>query len=119
MIVVESIRRPDTRTEPGVTRRYSISSLKADDAQCLGRLIRNPWSIENSQHWTLDVSFNEDQGRVRKDHGNQNLAVIRRRALGLLRRDKQVKVGAKNKRLKAGRNPDYLLSVILGLPMVK
>lgn len=119
VIVVESVRHENAKAEPSVTRRYYISSLKADRAERLGRLIRNHWSIENSQHWTLDVSFNEDQSRVRKDHGDQNLAVMRRLALGLLRRDKQVKVGAKNKRLKAGRNPDYLLSVLLGVPMVK
>jgi len=50
---------------------------------------------------------------VRKDHGDQNLAVLRRIALGLLRRDKSVKIGAKNKRLKAARNRDYLLKVLL------
>lgn len=119
VIVVESIRRENAKEKPTVTRRYYISSLKAESGERLASLIRNHWSIENTQHWTLDVAFNEDQSRVRKDHGDQNLAVMRRLALGLLRRDKQVKVGAKNKRLKAGRNPDYLLSVLLGVPMVK
>jgi hypothetical protein len=56
---------------------------------------------------------------VRKHHGDQNLAVLRRLALGLLRRDKSVKLGAKNKRLKAGRNHDYLLRVLLSTPEVK
>jgi predicted transposase YbfD/YdcC len=119
VIVVESVRRENAKAEPTLSRRYYISSLKADSGRRLAELIRNHWSIENSQHWTLDMSFNEDHSRVRKDHGDQNLAVMRRLALGLLRRDKQVKVGAKNKRLKAGRNPDYLLSVLLGTPMVK
>lgn len=119
VIVVESIRRENAKAKPSVTRRYYISSLKAESGERLARLIRNHWSIENTQHWTLDMAFNEDQSRVRKEHGDQNLAVMRRLALGLLRRDKQVKVGAKNKRLKAGRNPDYLLSVLLGVPMVK
>jgi len=82
-------------------------------------LIRNHWSIENSQHWTLDVAFNEDQSRVRKDHGDQNLAVLRRLALGLLRRDRRVKVGAQNKRLKACRNRDYLLGVLLSPVLAK
>ncbi len=117
--MVESIRRQNADPQPTVTRRYYISSLKAESGQKLAELIRNHWSIENSQHWTLDVAFNEDQSRVRTNHGDQNLAVMRRLALGLLRRDKQVKVDAKNKRLKAGRNPDYLLSVLLGIPMVK
>jgi hypothetical protein len=59
------------------------------------------------------MAFNEDHNRVRKDHGDQNLAVLRRIALGLLRRDKSVKLGAKNKRLKAARNREYLLHVLL------
>jgi hypothetical protein len=59
------------------------------------------------------MAFNEDQSRVRKDHGDQNLAVLRRIALSLLRRDTSVKLGARNKRLKAARNPQYLLQVLL------
>jgi hypothetical protein len=59
------------------------------------------------------MAYNEDQSRVRKDHGDQNLAVLRRIALGLLRRDTSVKVGVRNKRLKAGRNREYLLRVLL------
>ena len=59
------------------------------------------------------MAFNEDQGRVRNDHGDQNLAELRRIALGLLRRDRSVKLGAKNKRLKARRNRDYLLRSLL------
>ena len=65
------------------------------------------------------MGFNEDQNRVRKDHGDQNLAALRRIALGLLRRDKSVKLGAKNKRLKAGRNRNYLLHVLLSPTGVK
>jgi hypothetical protein len=59
------------------------------------------------------MAFNEDQSRVRTNHGDQNLAALRRIALGLLHRDKTVKLGAKNKRLKAGRNREYLLQVLL------
>jgi len=119
VIVVESIRRENAKEKPTISRRYYISSIKCQSAEKFATLIRNHWSIENAQHWTLDVAFNEDQSRVRKDHGDQNLAVMRRLALGLLRRDKQVKVGAKNKRLKAGRNTEYLLSVLLGGIMAK
>jgi predicted transposase YbfD/YdcC len=111
--VVESVRRLVGTDKVSTERRYFISSLPADSGERFARLIRNHWSIENAQHWSLDVAFNEDQSRVRKDHGDQNLAVLRRIALGLLRRDKSVKLGAKNKRLKAGRNRDYLLRVLL------
>jgi predicted transposase YbfD/YdcC len=111
--VVESTRRILGREQSKTTRRYYISSVGATSGERIASLIRNHWSIENSQHWSLDMAFNEDQNRVRKDHGDQNLAVLRRIALGLLRRDKSVKLGAKNKRLKACRNRDYLLKVLL------
>jgi len=117
--VVESTRRVLGKGESKTTRRYYLSSLKPESGQQIAGLIRNHWSIENSQHWTLDVAFNEDQSRVRKDHGDQNLAVLRRLALGLLRRDRRVKVGAQNKRLKACRNRDYLLGVLLSPVLAK
>ena len=56
---------------------------------------------------------------MRKDHGDQNLAALRRTALCLLRRDKSVKLGAKNKRLKACRNRNYLLRARLSTPEAK
>ena len=111
--VVESTRRLVGTGKSSTERRYFISSLPATSGETFARLIRGHWSIENTQHWSLDMAFNEDQSRVRKDHGDQNLAVLRRIALGLLRRDTSVKVGIKNKRLKAGRNRDYLLKVLL------
>jgi predicted transposase YbfD/YdcC len=117
--VVESIRRHVGSGEVEINRRYFISSLPANSGERFAGLIRNHWSIENSQHWTLDMAFNEDQNRVRKHHGDQNLAVLRRIALGLLRRDKSVKLGVKNKRLKAGRNREYLLKVLLSPVLVK
>ena len=117
--VVESTRRVLGRNESKTTRRYYIASLRPKSGEQMAGLIRNHWSIENSQHWSLDMAFNEDQSRVRKDHGDQNMAVLRRIALGLLRRDKTVKVGAKNKRLKAGRNRDYLLRVLLSPVLAK
>jgi len=118
VIVVESIRRMD-QGEVQTHRRYYISSLASQSGERFARLIRDHWSIENSQHWTLDMAFNEDQNRVHKNHGGQNLAVLRRIALGLLRRDKNAKLGAKNKRLKAGRNREYLMRVLLSIPEVK
>lgn len=111
--VVESVRRVQGTGEVTTTRRYYISSLSDPGGKEMAELIRGHWSIENGQHWTLDVAFGEDQSRVRKDHGDRNLAVLRRIALSLLRREKSVKVGARNKRLKAGRNRSYLLKVLL------
>jgi predicted transposase YbfD/YdcC len=120
VVVVESTRTVlGKETRPTTHRRYYISSLPVTTGERFANLIRNHWSIENAQHWSLDMAFNEDQNRVRKDHGDQNLAVLRRIALGLLRRDKSVKLGAKNKRLKACRNRNYLLQVLLSPADVK
>lgn len=117
--VVESTRKILGEEQSKTTRRYYISSMAATSGEKIAGLIRNHWSIENSEHWSLDMAFNEDQSRVRKDHGDQNLAVLRRIALGLLRRDKSVKIGVKNKRLKACRNRDYLLKVLLSPLLAK
>lgn len=95
-----------------VERRYYISSMKGDDASRLGQVIRGHWGIENSEHWTLDMAFREDESRLRVDHGDQNMAVMRRIALNLLKRDKTVKKGIHSKRLKAGRNDRYLLRIL-------
>lgn len=117
--VVESTRQVPGKGEATTTRRYYICSRVPDDGRQIAHLIRDHWSIENGQHWSLDVAFNEDQSRVRKDHGDQNLAVLRRIALGLLRRDRSVTIGARNKRLKAGRNREYLLKVLLSPVLAK
>jgi predicted transposase YbfD/YdcC len=113
VVVVESVRKIMGKGESSTQRRYFIASLPCTSGEKFAGLVRNHWSIENCQHWTLDMAFNEDQSRIRKDHGDQNLAALRRIALGLLRRDKSVKLGAKNKRIKAARSREYLIRVLL------
>ena len=76
--------------------------------------IRKHWGIENSLHWVLDVSFREDDCRVRKGYAPENLALIRHLALNLLKNDKSLKVGVKAKRKRAGWDNDYLRKTILG-----
>ena len=93
--------------------RYYISSLAAPAGQ-LQDAVRGHWSIENSLHWTLDVTFREDQCRVRKDHGPQNLATLRQISHNLLKNENTLKVGIQGKRLNAGWREDYLLKVLLG-----
>ena len=86
------------------TRLY-ISSLPPNPER-LGAAVRAHWSIENKLHWSLDVTFHEDACRIRKDHSAQNLAMIRRTVLNMLRRDNS-KISLKRKRLKALMNKDY------------
>jgi predicted transposase YbfD/YdcC len=94
-------------------RRYFISSLKDASASHLGAVVREHWAIENSLHWCLDVAFREDASRVRRDHGPENLAMLRRVALQLFKRDRTSKRGLAAKTRRAAYDPDYLLSVLL------
>ena len=91
--------------------RYFISSLPAD-AKMILKAKRSHWKIENQVHWVLDIAFREDESRVRKDHSAENLAVLRHLALNLLKQDKTAKGGIHAKRLQAGWNNDYLLSIL-------
>jgi predicted transposase YbfD/YdcC len=104
-----------TRTVNGKTsteRRYFISSHSGKQAQKIATLIRNHWRVENEQHWTLDVSFNEDQCRVRIENAAENLSRIRRISLVLLKNDTTCKLGIKSKRSKAGYDINYLLTLL-------
>jgi predicted transposase YbfD/YdcC len=94
-------------------RRYYITSLAGKARQLLAA-VRNHWSIENSLHWVLDIAFREDQSRIRKDHGPENFALLRRMAINLAKQDHTIKVGVKSKRLKAGWDEDYLLHLLFG-----
>jgi predicted transposase YbfD/YdcC len=116
VVAVDSVRKLPGKTER--FRRYYLTSLPPD-AKELGRLIRNHWPIEDEQHWCLDMGFDEDRSRVRADHGDENLAAIRRIALNLLKQDKSRKIGIANKRLKACGNWSYLFAVVTGTSNAK
>jgi len=93
--------------------RYYISSLPGD-AEEFGAAVRGHWGIENGLHWVLDVAFREDESRVRQGDADHNLALLRRLALTLLRRETTAKIGVKAKRLKAGWSTAYLLKILAG-----
>jgi len=100
----------DVRTVGGNTStaiRYFISSLPADARQLL-EVTRAHWKIENGLHWVLDVAFREDESRVRIGHAQKNLALVRKFALNLLRKDTSSKVGIAGRRKKAGWSVEYL-----------
>lgn len=109
LVVSEVSRKGQISTE----FRYYIGSIE-NDAKIFADAVRSHWSIENSCHWVLDVAFREDESRVRKDHGPENLALLRHIALNLVRQEKTAKVGVKNKRLKAGWDNNYLAKLLFG-----
>ena len=111
MIVLESTR--ETNGKKSVERRYYISSLDSrTKAARLAGCIRGHWSVENNLHWQLDVSFNEDQRRLRKGHGAENFSRLCRISLNLLKNEKTQKCGIANKRKICGWDNDYVLKVL-------
>ena len=116
LIVVESSRTTYNAVgvqETTITRHYYISSIdRRHSAKRIGQYIRGHWGVENNLHWQLDVSFNEDQRRLRKGHGAENFSRLCRMALNLLKHEKTAKCGIANKRKKCGWEDDYLLKVL-------
>jgi predicted transposase YbfD/YdcC len=86
-------------------RYYILSALLP--AKEFAAAVRGHWGIENNLHWQLDVSFREDECRVRTDHAPANLSVIRRFALGLLKRETECRRGIETKRLKCAASDEY------------
>ena len=80
----------------------------------LGRAIRTHWGIENALHWVLDVTFREDDSRVRDRRAARNLAVLRRIAINLVDRDRSAKASVRARRKKAAWNGDYMLQLLAG-----
>ena len=74
-------------------------------------MIRSHWSIENSLHWVLDVTFNEDASRIRQGHAAQNLGLLRHLSISLLKQEPS-KLSLKMKRYKAGMDNDFLLGIL-------
>ena len=94
---------------------YYISSLDArrSAAQFL-TYIRGHWGVENNLHWHLDVSFDEDQRRIRVGHGAENFSRLCRIALNLLKNEPTHKNGIAIRRQNCGWDDDYLLKVLIG-----
>jgi predicted transposase YbfD/YdcC len=95
-----------------VEQRFYLSSLPPA-AEQVAHTVRKHWGVENQLHWSLDVTFREDQSRLRTGHGAENFAVLRHIALNLLRQEPSTK-SLPRKRLACALNPDYLLKVLLG-----
>ncbi|MEG4861170.1 ISAs1 family transposase [Microcoleus sp. K1-B6] len=109
VVMVVSERRLWNKTTTEV--RFYLSSL-ASNAEKISQAIRSHWGIENSLHWTLDVTFSEDKSRIRKDHSPENFALLRRLAVNLLKQEKGFKGSLKMKRYLAGMDNNYLVQIL-------
>lgn len=111
MVEYESIAK--ATGECSIERRFFINSIPADVSR-FSEAVRHHWGIENGLHWCLDVGFDEDNSRVRKDRAPENFAVIRHIALNLLKQESTARTGIKNKRLMAGWDHSYLAKLLSG-----
>jgi predicted transposase YbfD/YdcC len=103
--MVESIRR--VKGKNTIERRYYLSSLPLD-AKIFAKAVRGHWGVENPLHWTLDVTFREDQSRARSKNAAQNLATLRRTALNLIKSNPRKKVSQRQKRILAALDTAFL-----------
>jgi predicted transposase YbfD/YdcC len=87
--------------------RYYINSF-ASDAKRFAGAVRGHWGIENSLHWVMDVTFREDESRIHKDHGGENVSWLRRLAISLIKRDTTIKDSIRSKRVRAGYDVEFL-----------
>jgi predicted transposase YbfD/YdcC len=108
MAITESV---DSQGRGRSEVRYYILSVLLSAKEFAGA-VRGHWGVENNLHWQLDVSFREDECRVRRDHAPANLSVIRRFALGLLKRETSCRRGIETKRLKCAASDEYREKVL-------
>ena len=110
LVAVESQRM--IGDEISTERRFFISSLSGIDAKSIGHMIRSHWGVENKLHWSLDVSFGEDDCRIRKGFGAENVSRLRRIALNLLKQDETANCSIKAKQNKAGWDEKYIQKLL-------
>ena len=82
------------------------------DAQRIGRAIRLHWGIENQLHWVLDVTFSEDDSRIRRGNGPENFTLLRRMAISALNQETSSRRSIRQKAKLASMNPDYMMKVL-------
>lgn len=110
-----AIRQSERGSKTSIEVRYYIASIPMG-VKRFARYVRGHWAIENTLHWCLDVTFREDENRVRERTSANNLAWLKRFSLSLLKQPKDKHSVAMRRRV-AGWNIDYLAQV-LGIPTV-
>ena len=113
VLAVETIRQLDHRTGTQCEIRYFLSSCD-DPVEQQIQAIRRHWNIENRLHWVLDMSFREDECRIREANSARAFAILRKIALNFIRQDSSSKNSIRAKRKKAGWSNEYMASVLFG-----
>ena len=111
VMVVETIRMAHQHAPVTSDYRFYLASL-VRSATTFVTMIRQHWDIENKLHWSLDVTFNEDRCRIRKDHAAENMVALRHVALNLLRQEPSRRISLRQKRLLCGLDENYLLTML-------
>lgn len=114
VLAVETIRSVNGSGKTETDIRYFLSS-STDQPEILARAIRRHWQIENSLHWVLDVTFNEDQCRIRDRNAVQNFSLLRKIAINLVRRHQASKASLKGRRKMAAWDNRYMEQVLTGI----
>ena len=109
VVMVRSTR--EIRDKKSIECRYYLSSLSPDNPEKIAKAIRSHWSVENSLHWVLDVTFDEDRSRIRKDNAAETASILRRISLNLVKMDKSFRGSVKRKMLKCCLSNKYLEKV--------
>ena len=112
--LVRTETRVESRSTSRTETRYFISSRPLSPQEA-ATVVREHWAIENRLHWVLDVTFADDQSRLRKGHGARNMATVRHFALNLVRTAKDRR-SIKSRRKLAGWDADYLEALISSRP---
>src|SRR4051812_23701566 len=113
VLAVETIRGVTGSGKVEAEIRYFLSSC-GDDPTVLIQAIRRHWTIENGLHWVLDVTFREDDSRVRDRTAARNLAILRKVAINLMGRDRTPRISMRARRKQAAWNDDYMLALLAG-----
>jgi predicted transposase YbfD/YdcC len=111
VLAVETVRGVTGSGKVETEIRYFLTSC-GDDPAVLVQAIRRHWSVENALHWVLDVTFREDDSRVRDRTAARNLALLRKVALNLVARDRGSQASLRGRRKKAAWNDAYMLQII-------
>lgn len=94
--------------------RYYLSSLAGGSVAEFAHAVRSHWRVENSLHYIMDVAFREDHCRAREGHAAENLALVRRMTLNMLKKDTQTKKSIKVKRLRCSLREEYAFQILTG-----